>query len=495
MTSSVLKGLKSLHSRNPYVAFDQDGPVSPFPLSRSNSKSGSFFSSPLGLRRKTAAVKQPEKTFVFFLSLPYELQCEVMKFIGFRDMCNLQRASKLLNAIASENLIWKNLFQQHWSVPLEILDTYGSFITDWQAHFKQQLFLHKRPFLKSEKVKDCLGKPAPRFAHTGSTYNGHVYYIGGQVAEARSNEIWDYNVKANKFSLTEISNHDSTLGITQKDIKEDCSNFEGVDGLVPKFARHQSVIVGHKIYSFGGYDYSYFYNLSVFNIKKGTWTYPKVKGDIPIPRSNHSAAAIGHHIYIFGGSIGDKPDKYTVTKDFYCLNTKTMTWRKIQMGNSVNEPSERVGHVMAGIGHHLYLFGGGIWGKEEGWTAQSNDLYVYDTKEHIWSLVPVPKETKPPVCTYPFVFTLKNNFCIFGGASMEGSTVKNQMYMWDVLLRKWIELQITGEIISPRSIGTANVVGNELVLWGGYCGGVVRENDLYKLRFALPARLTCLGSP
>jgi len=152
--ASVFKGLRSF-SKNPYSQFDQDGPVSPFPqLRRSNSKGG-FFSSPIGSRRSSSKplngpVKQ-EKAFAYFALLPYELQCEIMKFVGFPDICNVQRSSKLLSSIASENLVWKELYQTHWKVPAEILDKYGAMIKDWQAHFKQQHWIHKKAVLRAEK--------------------------------------------------------------------------------------------------------------------------------------------------------------------------------------------------------------------------------------------------------------------------------------------------------------------------------------------------------
>jgi len=52
--------------------------------------------------------------------------------------------------------------------------------------------------------------------------------------------------------------------------------------------------------------------------------------------------------------------------------------------------------------------------------------------------------------------------------------------------RKWRELQLGGNEVSARSIGTANKVADEIVVWGGYCGGLLeQDNDLFKFKLQL----------
>jgi len=462
---------------HPYLMINQDGPVSPIPE----------------VKKVKTTVR---KIFKHFMSLPYELKMEIVRFVDFRDMCTLQRTSKLFNRISSENSIWKTLYCRHFNVTEENLLEYGLVIKDWQPRFKTQFSIYKTQFIQSEKVSNCSSKPKPRFAHSGSSHSDSVYYIGGQMNEGRSDEIWAYDSKNSGFNKVDIANYDANRAVVQTDISDDCRNFEGVAGKVPSFARHQSVTIGDKIYTFGGYDYTYFYNLSVFDITAKTWSYPKVDGDVPIPRSNHASAVVGTKFYVFGGSIGDNVDKYTVTNDFFCFDTITKIWKKIPVGDSDNEPSCRVGHVMTAVDKHIYLFGGGVWGKETGWTQQYNDLFIYSTVSGKWSRPSMKPEEKPSVCTYPFVFNAKQNIFVFGGASITGATVTNKLYMWDILSAKWTEITINGDEISPRSIGTANVIGNEVILLGGYCGGLLQEdNDFFKLRFNFPnVALKCLGS-
>jgi len=412
------------------------------------------------------------------------LKYYIFRFVSFKDLCNLQTSCRLLRQITTENSLWKDITATHYKIDPEILIDFGKDIKDWKSHFKVQHALYNKGSLVSEKVTNAVGKPRPRFAQTGCEVDGMIYYIGGQMADGRSDEIFAYDHNNNTFEQVRLSNYDPnrTLPVQGK-VSDDCKDFKGIDGKVPSFARHQAVLINGKIYVFGGYDYTYFYNLAVFDPKRKTWTYPAIKGDLPAPRSNHSAAVAGNKFYIFGGSIGDNVDRYTVTNDFYCFDTTTMTWSKIITDS---EPSKRVGHVMTAIGSYIYLFGGGVWGKQTGWTQQYNDMYVFDTKESKWTLVPLKNEDKPQVCTYPYIFTVGNNLMIFGGAAIMGSTVTNKLYAWDILTRKWTELPVEGEAISSRSIGSANLVGNEVIIWGGYCGGILPEdNDMYRFKLNL----------
>jgi len=431
-----------------------------------------------------------ERVFSLFMYLPYELKFHICRFVSFKDLCNLQRSCKLLNTLATENALWKDINTTHFDIDPDTLLDFGRDIKDWKNQFKVQYGLYRKGSIICEKVLQTVDKPKPRFAQTGCHMGEKIYYIGGQMTEGRSDEIYSFDVKRSTFEKLKISNYDPNKKLEQMDIADDCRNFMGMDGKVPAFARHQAVEINKKIYVFGGYDYTYFYNLAVFDPEKSTWTYPAVKGDLPAPRSNHSSAVVGSKFYIFGGSVGDNVDRYTVTNDFYCFETKTNTWTKII---TMEEPSKRVGHVMTAIGSHIYLFGGGVWGKLTGWTHQYNDMYIFDTKNCKWECINIKAEDRPQVCTYPYIFTVGYNVLIFGGAALMGSTVTNKLYSWDVFRRKWTELTMEGENISSRSIGSANMIGNEVYLWGGYCGGILAEdNDFFKFKVNLNNELLVL---
>lgn len=474
---------------SPIVATEAPVTIDYSPLKKSPFRDAMFCDSATTIRRKVP------RTFTYFTHLPYEIQYQILRFLSYKDVCSVQQTCKHLQELSLEKGLWKRLTLTHFGVDEDVMLEFGKNIKDWRGHFKLQCALYKKGCVTATKIQSANNKPRPRFAHTGCSVANKIVYIGGQMAEGRSNEIWSYDPKSNSFDANRISNFDPTRKNDQTDVSDDCKNYQGVQGTVPAFARHQSALIGNKIYTFGGYDYTYFYNLSVFDTKLGTWTYPKVTGDIPCPRSNHSSAVVGNKFYVFGGSVGDNVDKYTVTEDFYSLDTKTFVWTKIQSVEPSDRPTRRVGHVMTAIGKHIYLFGGGVWGKVTGWTQQYNDLYIYSTEENKWTLVPLKSGEKPPICTYPYIFAVANNVFVFGGASITGSTVTNQMFMWDILARKWTEIMIEGDEITSRSIGAANLVNNEIFMWGGYCGGILpSDNDFFKLKLNFKCSLDCLGS-
>lgn len=438
--------------------------------------------------------------FDLWNSLPYELKFEVLKHVSLKDVAALSVSCRLIHQLTNENALWRHWTCVHLKISSNCMIDYGSQIQDWRSYSKFQTSFYKKGSLQSQKVTSVTNRPQPRFAQTACVVEDKIYYIGGQMADKRSDEILAYQPSRSQFEKVEISNYDNNQATVQMPTKEqvsaDCKNFKGIPGKVPNFARHQSVQVNGKIYVFGGYDYTFFYNLALFDPASRTWTYPDVFGDVPAPRSNHSSCVVGNKFYIFGGSVGDNVDKYSVTNDFYCFDTISMSWTRLSSDMSMEEdssrkistlqPSGRVGHVMAAVGDYIYMFGGGVWGKVNGWTQQYNDLFIYDTKVHQWEAVALKNEEKPGVCTYPYVFTVGYNVVIFGGASMTGSTVTNKMYGWDILARKWREMTAEGDDISARSIGTANLVGDEVVLWGGYCGGLIAvDNDMFRLKIKL----------
>lgn len=77
-------------------------------------------------------------------------------------------------------------------------------------------------------------------AHTSVSYNNSIVFINGQLTQTkRYSEIFFYDTEKNSFSKPSVK------------------------GTVPSFARHTSVIIGDKIYTFGGFD-----GFSVITIQK-----------------------------------------------------------------------------------------------------------------------------------------------------------------------------------------------------------------------------------
>ena len=134
----------------------------------------------------------------------------------------------------------------------------------------------------------------------------------------------------------------------------------------PHRSYHSSTAIktdeGTRLVIFGGNDDSKCFNTvhlleRVGNGKFG-WSHPKCSGDLPKPRTGHTATLLpdGHTILIYGGwdpnTEDENSDDDLVFGDSFFLDTKTWTWSKgpsprfNQSGNSAakNGGQSRVGH-------------------------------------------------------------------------------------------------------------------------------------------------------
>jgi hypothetical protein len=72
-------------------------------------------------------------------------------------------------------------------------------------------------------------------------------------------------------------------------------------------------------------------------------------------------------------------------------------------------------------------------------------------------------------------------FCSFGGG---GKHYYNDTWSFDILRRKWTELQCTGTIPSPRSGHAAVLVDGVMYVFGGFMPGNTHSDDLYALQLS-----------
>jgi N-acetylneuraminic acid mutarotase len=195
-------------------------------------------------------------------------------------------------------------------------------------------------------------RPSCRMCHTACAeiHGSKIYYIGGQHGQTnRFDGVYSFDVTTNKF--TNFTNFKSTTK-------------------PPKFARHTTVNIDNKLYSFGGYDgIGTYFGLAVFDPATVTWAYPTTYGETPILRTNHAAAAIGSKMYIYGGNRTDEDKTYHIYGDLCVFDTKTMTWSKPITSGDV--PGPRVAHKLLAVGNKLYLFGGGLWTPEKDWIEKN----------------------------------------------------------------------------------------------------------------------------
>ncbi|ELR14777.1 kelch repeat protein [Acanthamoeba castellanii str. Neff] len=397
-----------------------------------------------------------QRRLLDLLALPDELLVRVLASLSsLADASNAFAACHRLYSIYLDDHYWRAVVKGRWGVRGRGLRQSAGIDVPWRCFVKEKLALFREGAMEW-KTKAKIGEaPVSRYTHTGTVVGRKIYYIGGQTSPdvPRLNEIWAYDVDKGSFERVEL-----------------------VSGAVPNFARHTAVAIGTKIWVYGGYDgIGSFFGLALFDTEALTWTYPKVHGEEPPPRSNHSAAAVGNKMYVFGGSA-NLQGHYTILGDFHEFDTETMTWTRLD--TRFKCPSPRVGHRMVSLGQRVFLFGGGVWSVDDGWHTKLNELCIYDTRARQWTHLPSALQT-PPVCSYPFLFVAGCHLCVFGGQSLNDVAVTNELYMLDTKRRS---PRSRGTSRVPRDMGVANVVGDTCLLYGGG-GSLYSAVDFWELRF------------
>lgn len=169
---------------------------------------------------------------------------------------------------------------------------------------------------------------------------------------------------------------------------------------------HESVMIGSKMYVFGGYRLHGYQDHEVelrrqtvfsYDIITREWTrhttMAESGSDMPLPCTGAKSAAIGRVIYSFGGLAVSMAEGRRFSNATYALDTASMTWRCCKANGDVH-PTGRDKCSLCVDGSRLLIFGGwslridkkrlqpgAVWVPEEdrvvGW---NNELYAFDTQ-------------------------------------------------------------------------------------------------------------------
>ncbi|GAW82484.1 kelch domain-containing protein [Plasmodium gonderi] len=192
--------------------------------------------------------------------------------------------------------------------------------------------------------------------------------------------------------------------------------------------------------------------------RTGYWNDEKV---VCFPRRTGAASVLyKNHIYIFGGYRSEKR-----LNDFYKYNITENQWTQL---DNKNCPSKRENNPAFLFKDKMYILGG--YQGNEIWL---NDFYSFDFNTEKWELVHVKKESiiYSPPSLFGFAISVdqfKGVVYLFGG--YDGKTVHNKMYAFDLDAEKWIHIQQSGDVPSPRSCAIGHISDGYFYLFGGYNG-------------------------
>lgn len=252
----------------------------------------------------------------------------------------------------------------------------------------------------SWSIIDCGYYPA-RSKFSAFMHNSELYVMFGFNDETQKLEksIYKADLSTEKCKFTQVST--SNIGnyaafnygqaselngiyifggvldtnITNSLIKYSPSTSESIQELssryiTPRRVIHSSLVtMAGSLYLFGGMQGNVFYNeLWKFDISKTSWIKLKYYGDIPSPRSHHSAAADGDIMIIFGGK-----DSISLFNDAFSFNIITLTWTTLNYAD--RNPSARFGACLMVSLPMIYFYGG------EGASSYSVALWRYNLSD------------------------------------------------------------------------------------------------------------------
>ncbi|KAM8822014.1 host cell factor 2 [Eudromia elegans] len=260
-------------------------------------------------------------------------------------------------------------------------------------------------------------------------------------------------------------------------------------GPVPRSRHgHRAVAIRELVIIFGGGNEGIADELHVYNTATNQWFLPAVRGDIPPGCAAHGFVCDGTRILVFGGMV--EYGRYS--NDLYELQASRWLWKKVkpQAPSTGSPPCPRLGHSFSLYGNKCYLFGGLANESEDSNNnvpRYLNDFYELELQHGSgvvgWSIpvtkgiLPSPRESHTAI-----VYCRKDvgspKMYIFGG--MCGSRL-NDLWELDIETMTWSRPETKGTVPLPRSLHTANVIGNKMYVFGGWvpqsAGGEISSHD------------------
>lgn len=136
------------------------------------------------------------------------------------------------------------------------------------------------------------------------------------------------------------------------------------------------------------------------------WSRPDMNGTPPCARGGHSATLADTQLVLFGGHYYGK-GSFVYLNDVHVLDVETSTWHDVRCAGE--PPPPRYGHTATLVGRRMFVFGG---------RGENNvvlkDMYLLDLDEWCW--VKVNPTTTAPTSRFDHADVLiGNKIVIFGG--------------------------------------------------------------------------------
>ncbi|EGG20357.1 hypothetical protein DFA_07481 [Cavenderia fasciculata] len=293
--------------------------------------------------------------------------------------------------------------------------------------------------------------------------------VSGKVAPARCAHSSAYCSKTNSVYIFGGWDGKNVQGdLSQFHVETSSWLFPLTHGKKPTSrAGHSGVALNsHTILVFGGIE-GEFYTSDVYLLDVDTmeWKEMKTSGNVPMPRSRHSATVVGSNVYIYGGS-----DNHMTFNSLYCLDTLTMKW---SIPNCTGSPPASWGHgaIYYAAGNSIYFYGGNSASPLNSGDPTYNGLSILDLTTLTWRLnveSPEEEDKKLPSRAGHTFTPFNNKFVVFGGVG-DGGKILNDTFVLDPVTLVW--RQFTADNTPTfRCSHTAEIVSHQIFMFGGSDG-------------------------
>ncbi|XP_050362348.1 multiple epidermal growth factor-like domains protein 8 [Nymphalis io] len=204
----------------------------------------------------------------------------------------------------------------------------------------------------------------------------------------------------------------------------------------------------------------------------------------PEPRYGHSACACKNGFILYGGKLSDG----SLSSELWYYDALANTWT-LRAANSTFSPPGLTRHTLTAVKDELYLFGGSTVDGE--FSSSLYKIRLSDNGNETWERVQVRggKELDVRVVAHTAVYHQhSNSILVYGGvvASVARfSKLSDRMFAFDLDYKHWSEIHYPRAhlrdtyVPRERAFHTATVIGNYLIVFGGYSHRHNREEICY----------------
>jgi len=299
--------------------------------------------------------------------------------------------------------------------------------------------------------------PDPRGGHTATLVEQSILIQGGQ--QHKGGGIFEY------FSLCPfVLNTESRTWFEPRVAL----------GLGPeKRAFHTTARVGAQLFIFGGSTNArhkgsgpvLLCDMAVFDLVRMAWDTRDIRGRHPRARNMHTAAFISSKLFVVGGFDGAES-----LDDTHVLDMETMLWSQPKCEGTVLPHLQA--HASWVVGHRLFLLGGCSVRLDEKGHSHSkfnDEVFSLNTESMFWERV--RKQGHQPVGrAFAAVVAIESFLILLGGWSGHSEKLSELATLDLDGPGSWAILQVPGHVPAGVYGHSANVVGTNIVLFGGWDG-------------------------